>query len=157
MANKMHEMLQHLADKGLTLGSAESLTGGLFAAKCCDIPGASGVFKGGVVAYTPEAKKNLLGVKYATINKCGIVSAQVAADMAAGGAKALGVDVCVSCTGNAGPTAQEGDAPIGKVFLGLSYRGATWTIPLDLQGTRNEIREETCHAMVAFIESLNRN
>ena len=151
---KYNEILQNLADRGLTLGSAESLTGGLFGAKVCEIPGASNVYKGGVIAYTPEVKSAVLGIKPSTITNNGVVSAIVAKEMAEGGAKALGVDICVSCTGNAGPTAQEGEAPVGRVYLGLSYQDNTWTIPLNLNGSRNEIRQATVDAMFAFINSL---
>lgn len=148
------ELLQLLADKQLTLGSAESITGGLFAGKMTEVPGSSAVFKGGIVAYDPAVKKAVLGVRGVTLKTKGVVSAQVAAEMARGGAKALGVDICVSCTGNAGPTAQEGEEPVGKVYLGLAYNGAVWTIPLSLAGSREEIRKATIEAMIAFVQSL---
>ena len=93
-------------------------------------------------------------MKKETIEKHGVVSAQVALEMAEGGRKALGVDVCLSCTGNAGPTAQEGDLPVGTVYLGLAYRGNVWNIPLSLKGDRAAIREETVAAMIAFAGSL---
>ena len=153
---KHAELLELLGEKGLTLGSAESLTAGMFASALCDIPGASNVFKGGIVAYDPAAKAKVLGVKKATIDACGVVSHQVAAEMAKGGLKALGVDICVSCTGNAGPTAQEGEAPVGAVYLGLAYRGNVWTIPLSFAGDRQAIRKAPVEAMVGFVASLLR-
>ena len=152
--SKIVEMLQLLADKGLTLGSAESLTGGLFGAKACEISGASAVYKGGIIAYTPEVKSSLLGIRPSTIRNNGVVSAVVAAEMAEGGAKALDVDICVSCTGNAGPTVQEGEEPVGSVFVGVYYDGNTWTIPLHLNGDRNCIRAQVVDAMVGLVLSL---
>lgn len=148
------ELLQRMANRNLTLGCVESLTGGMFGSKICEIPGASHVFKGGIIAYDPKIKTSLAGVKKETIEKHGVVSAQVALEMAEGGRKALGVDVCLSCTGNAGPTAQEGDLPVGTVYLGLAYRGNVWNIPLSLKGDRAAIREETVAAMIAFAGSL---
>ena len=148
------ELKDLLAEKGLTLGSAESLTGGLFGATFCEIPGASTVYKGGIIAYTPEVKTALLGVPAEMIESKGVVSAAVAASMARGGAKTLGVDICVSCTGNAGPDVQEGGEPVGKVFLGVYYNNSTWTIPVKYLGSRNEIRKGAVETMFAFIASL---
>ena len=147
-------LLQILAEKGLTLGSAESLTGGLFGATFCEIPGSSKVYKGGVISYAPEIKTALLGVEKEMIDRCGVVSSDVAEAMAKGGSKALDVDICVSCTGNAGPTAQIGGEPIGKVYLGLHYRGKTISMPLMLSGDRNQIRTETVERMFYFIDTL---
>lgn len=148
------KLLQILAEKGLTLGSAESLTAGLFGATVCEIPGASKVYKGGVISYAPEIKTALLGVKKETIDRYGVVSSTVAELMANGGASSLDVDICVSCTGNAGPSAQEGGEPVGRVYLGLYYRGITKTKPLLMQGDRNQIRQATVEMMFAFVESL---
>jgi PncC family amidohydrolase len=148
------DLLQRMADRGLKLGCVESLTAGMFASAMCDVPGASAVFYGGIVSYDPSVKVALANVKQATIDKHGVVSAQVALEMAEGGRKALGVDVCVSCTGNAGPDAQKGSAAVGEVYLGLAYRGNVWNIPLKLEGSRNEIRQKTVKAMIAFVASL---
>ena len=148
------EFLQRLASRNLKLGCVESLTGGLFGSMMCEIPGASAVFKGGIIAYDPKVKTSLVGVKEKDIEKHGVVSAQVAVAMADGGRKALGVDVCVSCTGNAGPDVQEGGEPVGTVYLGLAYQGNVWNIPLHLDGDRNAIRAATVEAMIAFAASL---
>lgn len=149
-----HDLLQRMAQRNLKLGCVESLTGGLFGSTICEIPGASIVYKGGVIAYDPKVKANVVGVKASDIEKYGVVSPQVAVEMAAGGRKLLGVDVCVSCTGNAGPDVQEGGEPVGTVYLGLAYQGNVWNIPLHLEGSRNEIRQATVEAMIAFAASL---
>ena len=151
---KMYDLLQALADKNLKLGAVESLTGGLFGAEVCAIPGASAVYKGGIVSYSAEIKESLVGVKPSTIQTYGVVSSQVAAEMAMGGAKALNVDVCVSCTGNAGPSSEPGQAHVGQVYLAVYYQDNVWSIPLDFEGERNEIRRKTVDAMVAFLGSI---
>ena len=151
---KMFDLLQALADKNLKLGAVESLTGGLFGAEVCAIPGASAVYKGGIVSYSAEIKESLVGVKPSTIQTYGVVSSQVAAEMAMGGAKALNVDVCVSCTGNAGPSSEPGQAHVGQVYLSVYYQENVWSIPLDFEGERNEIRRKTVDAMVAFLGSI---
>src|SRR5574344_1623344 len=107
-------LLERFAEKGWSLGSVESLTGGLFSASICSIPGASRVYKGSIISYANEVKENLAHVKSETIEKYGVVSKEVAEEMALGGLEALNVSVCVSFTGNAGPTAEPGEAPVGE-------------------------------------------
>ena len=148
------ELLQGLADRSLKLGSVESLTAGLFGSTVCEVPGASMVYVGGLITYDPKLKVSLANVSEESIEKEGVVSAKVAVEMAEGGRKALGCDVCVSCTGNAGPDVQKGGQPVGTVFLGLAYQGNVWTVPLHLSGTRNEIRKATVEAMIALAASL---
>ena len=147
-------LLASLREKGLTLGSVESLTGGLFGSRICEIAGASDVYVGGLITYSAYEKTRLAFVNEETISRYGLVSPEVASSMASGGKRALGADIVVSCTGNAGPSVQSGDPTVGKVFLGLCYRGQVWTIPLQLSGERNAIREEAARMMVNFILSL---
>lgn len=135
------EYLDKLKAKGLTLGSVESITGGLFAATMTSIPGASKVYKGSIVAYAPEEKTKLLGIKYGLIAKHGVVSKAVASAMATSGRKVLNVDICVSFTGNAGPDCLDG-LPIGVVYVGIATPKETKVIPLRLKGTRNAIRKD---------------
>jgi len=143
-ASLAHSVLLTLEKKGLSLGSVESLTGGLFASSICSIPGASKVFKGAIVSYADEIKEKLLGVNPLTIAREGVVSQSVASEMAQGGLKALNVDVVVSFTGNAGPTAEPGEAPIGRVYMAIVFKNQTkpFAYAVDLFGSRNEIREE---------------
>lgn len=149
-----HRLLQTLADRGLTIGSVESITAGLFASDLASIPGASAVLKGAMVTYVAEEKIALAGVGKSTIDHYGVVSPEVAAEMAIGGKRKLGVDMCISCTGNAGPTVEKGDKPVGCVYLGLAYKDLVYTAPLQLEGDRNSIREQVAEAMVAFGLSL---
>lgn len=109
-----------LREKGLTVGTAESATGGLLAARLISVPGASDYCRGGIIAYHNEIKISLAGVKYATLLAFGAVSARVAEEMAAGGRQRLGVDICLSDTGIAGPGADGTDKPAGLFYIGLA-------------------------------------
>ena len=153
--SRMHDLLQSLADKGKTLGSIESMTGGLFAAQATDIPGASNVFKGAIVSYSEEVKIKALGVDPNIIDEHGVVSELVAQQMAAKGREVLGVDIALSITGNAGPTAEPGDAPIGQVYLGLATKDGVWSFGYKFEGTRQEIRQKAVELMITFGLSQN--
>jgi nicotinamide-nucleotide amidase len=104
-------------DRGWTLGTAESCTGGLVAARLTGIPGSSDVFRGGVVAYANEVKEGELGVPAELLAEHGAVSPEVAAAMARGARARLGVDVAVSVTGIAGPDGGTEEKPVGLVYL----------------------------------------
>ncbi len=107
-------LLRSLSDLGYTIGTAESMTGGLVAARLTDLPGASAVMRGGIVAYDSELKERLLGVTDAT----SVVDEGTAIEMARGACKLLGVDVAVAVTGSAGPEPLE-KAP-GTVVVGVA-------------------------------------
>ena len=126
---------------GLTLGSVESFTGGMFAKEITAVSGASKFYKGGLVTYATEEKARLLGISKDDIEQYGVVSEQIAYQMAENGRDLLDVDVCVSFTGNAGPEAMEGK-PVGEIYIGLSSKDGTLVFPYMLKGTRNSIQEE---------------
>ena len=112
MPNVVAERIVEVARRqGLTLATAESVTGGLIAAALTDVPGASTIFAGGMVAYTAEAKRELLGVGAELIASRGVVSQEVARAMAEGARGTLGVDCAVATTGVAGPEPHVGQAP----------------------------------------------
>ena len=110
-----------LKDRSLTVGTAESCTGGLRAKLLTDLPGSSAVFRGGVVSYTNGVKAGLLGVPQDLLDRYGAVSPQVAEAMARGAKAALGCDIALSTTGVAGPDADDRGNPIGLVYLGLAW------------------------------------
>ena len=143
----MVELVNKLKELQLTIGSIESMTGGLFASNITSVPGASKVFKGSVVSYSALIKENVVGVKKETIDKFGVVSSNVAYEMAEKGRKLLDVDICVSVTGNAGPTAEPGEEGVGVVYLGISSKEGTRTIRKQFNGNREEIRQQTLLAM----------
>ncbi len=137
----------------LTLGSVESFTGGLFASEITSVPGASSFFKGGIVTYATEEKADLLDIPYSLINEYGVVSKQIAEQMAIKGKEKLNVDCCVSFTGNAGPSAMEGK-PVGEVYIGVSYLDKVIVNALNLSGTRDEIRCVALQEAYKILENL---
>ena len=124
-----------LRDQGLTLGLAESLTGGLASARVTDVPGASDVLRGAVVSYASDVKFDVLGVEPGPV-----VSALAAEQMASGARRVLDADVGLSFTGVAGPTGQEGHEP-GTVFVGLDLAGEVMSVQLRLPGDRPRVRQ----------------
>lgn len=150
----MKDLLEILAVKGYTLGSIESLTGGLFASTVTSVPGASKVFKGTLVTYAVEEKVKLLGMNKDIIDKYGVVSKEVAGEMASLGQKVLNVDVAISFTGNAGPTCEPGDMPVGRVYIGIKIKDQLRVYEADFSGDRNEIREKIINTSINLLKNL---
>ena len=125
-------VLEGARDRGLTLGTAESCTGGLIAKRLTDVPGSACAFLGGVVSYHCEVKAGLLGVSQALLDEKGAVCAQVAEQMAQGAIRALGCDLAVSATGVAGPDPDDRGNPVGLVFVGLAAPDGCWVKQLNL-------------------------
>jgi nicotinamide-nucleotide amidase len=130
-----HAVGQLLLDGRLTLGVAESLTGGLVGARLAEVPGCSEWFRGAIVAYDSEVKYDLLDVPEGPV-----VSQEAAEAMARGAAKALGADVGIAVTGVAGPTEQEGQ-PVGTVWMGIALDGAVEALTTRLPGSRQHVRQ----------------
>jgi nicotinamide-nucleotide amidase len=105
-----------------TFSFAESCTGGLVASKMTDLSGSSAVFMGGAVTYANEAKINLLGVKFETLENFGAVSIEVATEMAIGALQKFKTDYAVSISGIAGPTGGSIDKPVGTVVIGFATK-----------------------------------
>ena len=138
---KVEQVNKHFRDKGLTLGSVESFTGGLFAQSITAVSGASKFYKGGYITYATEEKINLICVPKDVIEDKGVVSKEVAYYMANNARQLLKVDVCVSFTGNAGPDAMEGK-PVGEVHIGIASKDSAQVYSLLLNGNRNEIQQQ---------------
>ena len=136
---------------GRTLGSVESFTGGLFAKEITAGPGASHFFKGALVTYASEEKNRILGISYQDIDQYGVVSREVAAQMASNGQKLLNVDYCVSFTGNAGPDAMEGK-PLGLVYIGVAIYDRIEVYELHLSGSRDDIQKEGVENALEILE-----
>jgi nicotinamide-nucleotide amidase len=109
-----------LTEKKLTISTAESCTGGKIAATLSAVPGASNYFKGSVVSYATQAKIDVLEIDKNVIAKYGVVSAQVAKEMAKSVQKIMNSDYAIATTGNAGPTKGDEDAELGTVFIGIA-------------------------------------
>lgn len=129
-------VLKGLRAQGLTLGTAESCTGGLLAKRLTDLPGASAVFRGGVVSYTNGVKAGVLGVPQTLLDEQGAVCADVARAMAQGARRVLGCDVAVAITGVAGPDSDERGNPVGLVYVAMAAPDGCWVRELHLGGAR---------------------
>ena len=138
-------VLEGLKDRGLTLGVAESCTGGLMAKRITDIPGASQVFLGGVVSYTNQVKARALGVPQHLLEQFGAVSPEVAQAMAQGARQALGCDIALAATGVAGPDKDEWDNEVGTMFVAIATAEGTHVRPLKLgnRPVRERLRIQT--------------
>jgi nicotinamide-nucleotide amidase len=110
-----------LKEKGMSLATAESCTGGRLAVEFTKTPGASAYFKGSIVSYATSAKKDVLGISKRLINKYSVVSAEVAKEMALHAQEKFKSDFAIATTGNAGPTKGDSDAEIGTVFIALAF------------------------------------
>jgi nicotinamide-nucleotide amidase len=139
--------------RGVSLGTAESCTGGLVAARLTSVPGASDVFRGGVVAYDNEVKLERLGVPASVLEAHGAVSAETAAAMARGARAAVGADVAVADTGIAGPGGSSSEKPVGLVYLHASGHGEA-ARELQLPGDREAVRARATAAALHLLRSL---
>ena len=136
-----------LKEKGLTLGTAESCTGGLMAKRLTDVAGASQVFKGGIVSYTNQVKAGMLHVPQHLLDQFGAVSPEVALAMAEGARKALGCDIALATTGVAGPDKDDWDNEVGTMFVAIATPDGTHVRPLKLgsRPVRARLRTQTAH------------
>ncbi len=136
-----------LEEKGMTIGVAESITGGLLAKRLTDLPGVSRVFKGGIVSYTNEVKQNVLGVPQDMLEEHGAVSAPVAQAMAEGARRVLGVDVALSATGVAGPDKDDRGNEVGTAFVAIATAQGSYVRALNLgnRPMRERLRTQTAH------------
>ena len=140
-------VLEGLKARGLTLGTAESCTGGLIAKRLTDVSGSSQVFRGGVVSYTNEVKHGVLGVPQALLDQYGAVSEPVARAMAEGARQALGCDLALASTGVAGPDRDDRGNEVGPMFVAIAAPDGTHVRPLHLGGrpVRGRLRTQTAH------------
>ncbi|ABQ46256.1 competence/damage-inducible protein cinA [Thermotoga petrophila RKU-1] len=150
---KMEEVVVRLLkDRKKTLAVAESCTGGMLSSLVVNVPGASEVFAGGVVAYSNDLKKHILGVREDTLRKHGAVSKECVQEMTEGLKKLTGADICVSISGIAGPSGGTPEKPVGTVFIDI-FEHEHITMRYNFTGDRNTIR--TRSAMMA-LENLRK-
>ncbi len=140
--------------KGLTLSSAESCTGGLFAHKITNISGSSKFFRGGVIAYSLEAKHKILKINEILLRKFGTVSKECAQAMAANCRKLFNSHIAIGITGVAGPESLEGK-PVGLVYIAIATSKNSYVKEYKFQGTRlaikNQAVEEGCKSLLELI------
>lgn len=147
------DLIQILNHKKFTIGSCESFTAGLFCAHLADVSGASSVLKGGLVTYATELKNKIVGIDKEKLERYGVVSKECAIEMVKNTQKIMNVDVCVSFTGNAGPTAWE-NKPAGLIYCGLAIEENIYVYELQLNMSRNEVREYAVKFMINKIVNL---
>ena len=135
-------LLDELRRRVLTFAAAESCTGGLIAQRFTDLPGASAAFRGGVVSYTNDIKRDVLGVPQTLLDEYGAVSAPVAKAMAEGVRRITGADLAVSVTGVAGPDKDDRGNDVGTVYLAVSSAQGTVVESHHYSGNRRQIRHE---------------
>ena len=153
MTTTPSQVVAALVGAGRTVATAESLTGGLVCAALTDVPGASAVVRGAVVAYATELKAQVLGVDPDLLATGGAVQAEVARQMATGVCRVLGAQVGVATTGVAGPDPQDGH-PVGTVFVAVAAEGRVRVRELWLAGDRATIRAGTVEAALDLVAEI---
>lgn len=140
----------------ITIGTVESATGGRIANEITNVPGSSEYYAGSIVSYSNRVKTELVKVNPDTIDKYGAVSNFTAIEMAKNGLKLLGVDICISDTGIAGPTGQTPNKPLGLFYIGLSSsNGDTIVKELRFTGSRIYNKKNACEqALILLNEYL---
>ncbi len=142
-------------ERGLTIATAESLTGGLIGAALTEVPGSSDVFLGGVMSYASAVKHSMLGVSDEVIEGAGVVSEACAIQMAEGARSALSASLAVSVTGIAGPGGAEPGKPVGTVWMGVSTSEGTAARLFTFAGGRDDVRKQTVDAaLAALLEAM---
>ena len=136
---------------GKTLVTAESLTGGGIGAALTAVPGASAVFKGGIISYTDAVKREVLGVPAAYLSSFGAVSAPVAEAMALGAFNLMQADYAISVTGLAGPAGDDYGNPVGTVFIGFCSKTTGFSKEYHFSGDRESIRNQTIEAALQLV------
>jgi nicotinamide-nucleotide amidase len=157
MSDNPADIIGLATKKGVTLGCAESLTGGLVASALVEVPGASAVFKGSIVAYDLMVKHDLLGVSAALLAEKGAVNADAAIAMAEGAQGALGVDFAVATTGVAGPDPDPvSGAKPGLFFVALAGGElGTMVREVQVEGDRADVRSAARRAaLLALYDAL---
>jgi nicotinamide-nucleotide amidase len=150
LAARVHALLQ---ERGETLATAESLTGGRLAALITGVPGASKSYVGGVVAYATSVKQEVLGVPAAVVERYGVISAECATAMAGGVAAVTGATWGIGTTGVAGPDGQDGHPP-GTVHVALVGPGVATALALELVGGREAVQDRTCEEALSALEGM---
>lgn len=141
-------LVELLKARGLTCATAESCTGGGVGSAITAVPGSSAVFAGGVISYSNDVKREVLGVSADILQNVGAVSSETAAQMAEGARKLLKVDLAVSLTGIAGPDGGSDEKPVGLVWFGLATKDGVRTEKAVFRGDRAQVRSQAItHAL----------
>jgi PncC family amidohydrolase len=137
----MDTLAELLFKNNLSISSVESFTVGGFASQIGSISGISQVYRGSLVSYQTRIKRDVLKINQETIDQFGVVSKEIAELMAIHGQSMFDSNICISFTGNAGPTAMEGK-PVGLIYIGIAINDNVNTYRYQLSGTRQQIKEQ---------------
>lgn len=148
------EIGERLRELGWTLSTAESCTAGGVGFRLTRVPGSSGYYVGGIVAYSNEAKTHSLGVADELLRESGAVSESCAQAMAEGGKERFASDICLSITGIAGPTGGTAAKPVGLVYIGVAYLNRTEVREFRFDGSRDRIRELAMESALSWLNDL---
>lgn len=143
-----------LKEKGYTIATAESLTGGLLAGRLVNVSGASEVFSQGFITYSDRAKEEVLGVSSDTLAAYGAVSAVCAKEMALGAAKRAKADVAIATTGIAGPTGGTDEQPVGTVYVAVCCCGKITVEEFHFGKNRQNVREAACLRALNMVRQI---
>ncbi len=141
-----------LLEKGLSLGLVESATGGLISQMVTSVAGSSDYYMGSITTYSNQAKVRLAGVKEESLKQYGAVSPQVAEEMAQGGRRALGADICLSDSGIAGPGGATETKPVGLFYIGLASKDGMYSRKHVFSGNRQQNREKAAEAVLEWLK-----
>jgi PncC family amidohydrolase len=150
MTSPAEHVVRRLVEAGLTVATAESLTGGMLGATITEVSGSSAAYGGGVVSYATRVKVDVLGVSRQVVETDGVVSEACAVQMAEGARRLLGADLALSTTGVAGPDLQEGK-PAGTVHVALAGPAGTIVSSPLLEGDRATIRAATVRVALQLL------
>lgn len=151
------QAIKNLMQEKISISSAESCTGGMFASIITDFSGVSSIFDRGIITYSNEAKASELGVMPETLKMHGAVSAETAYEMAEGIKRVSNTDLGISVTGIAGPTGGSEAKPVGLVYIGLVYKDFAIVRELRLSGNRQENRKNSVKNMFEMINEILNN
>jgi PncC family amidohydrolase len=140
-----------MQERSLKLALAESCTGGLLGSRITDVSGSSEYFLGGVVAYAYEAKVDLLGVSWDTLNTQGAVSRETVLEMARGIRKKMRVDIAISVSGIAGPGGGTAEKPVGTTWIGLVTDQGEWAKHFQFKGDREQNKASAADAALSLL------
>ncbi len=158
LIEKAEKLISLAKEKNITLGTAESCTGGLIGATLVNVSGASAVFWGGIISYDNSVKENVLGVKGEILRTVGAVSEDCALQMAKGACRVLNTDMAVAVTGIAGPTGGTPQKPVGTVFIAVAKKdGQAICTENHFSGDRDAVRAQTVEKALTLLTEIVEN
>ena len=157
MISVEENLVQALAEMGLTISTAESCTGGMVASTIVGVSGASHVYNEGFITYSNEAKTKYLNVSEEILENCGAVSEEVVKQMALGCRKVTSSDVAIATSGIAGPGGGTVEKPVGLVFVACAYKDMVSVNQYKFEGDRTQIRYQATNEAIAMAMDMIEN